>query len=400
MRLPPFSRLRSPVALLMIMTVAMQLSFAVWWTLIKNFAVEDIAFTGREIGIQESIREIPGFLAFLAVFLLLVMRQQTMAILSLCLLGVGVAATGFFPTVVGLYLTTLVMSIGFHYYETASQALQLQWLPKDSAPIILGRIVAVAAGAQIFAYAFIYGMWDLFSLTYVSGFLIAGGMTLMVALTLWFAFPAYDIGPSQHKKIILRRRYLLYYALTFLGGARRQIFMVFAGFMMVEKFGYDVKAIALLFLINGLFSIFFAPMIGKMIVRWGERRALTFEYVGLIIVFVAYAFVENGTFAAFLYVVDHVFFALAIAIKTYFQKIADPRDIGPTAGVAFTINHIAAVFIPVVFGLIWLQSPAAVFLCGAAMAAASLMLARIVPSAPEPGNEFSWKSRYQPEPAE
>ena len=130
-----------------------------------------------------------------------------------------------------------------------------------------------------------------------------------------------------------------------------------------------------------------APRIGRLIGRWGERKSLIFEYLGLIVVFALYAFVENATFAAVLYVIDHLFFALAIAIKTYFQKIADPRDIASTAGVGFTINHIAAVVIPAIFGLIWLVSPAAVFLAGAAMAAVSLLLALNVPALPSPGNE-------------
>jgi len=106
-------------------------------------------------------------------------------------------------------------------------------------------------------------------------------------------------------------------------------------------------------------------------------------------VFTAYALVEHAGLAAVLYVVDHLFFALAIAIKTYFQKIADPADIASTAGVSFTINHIAAVVIPVLFGYIWINSPAAVFLAGAGMAACSLLLALNVPLRPVAGNEVN-----------
>ena len=120
---------------------------------------------------------------------------------------------------------------------------------------------------------------------------------------------------------------------------------------------------------------------------------LTLEYIGLVAVFVAYAFVPSWEIAVALYLIDHALFAMAIAMKTYFQKIADPADIAPTAGVAFTINHIAAVFIPVLFGLIWLWSPAAVFLAGAAMAFCSLILARFVPLAPAQGNEFVWSKK-------
>src|SRR3546814_8002703 len=140
--------------------------------------------------------------------------------------------------------------------------------------------------------------------------------------------------------MVLRKRYWLYYALVFMSGARRQIFTVFAGFLMVEKFHYDVGAIALLFLLNAAINTWLAPKIGRYIARVGERQALIFEYIGLIGVFAASAFVENAAVAAGLYVVDHMFFALAIAIKTYFQKIADPADIASTAGVKIGRAHV------------------------------------------------------------
>ena len=381
---------RSPAVMLMIMAAAMQLSFAAWWNLMNNFAVHELDFTGKEIGLQQSIREIPGFLSFLAVYFLLFMREQTLAYLSLLCLGIGVAATGYFPTAWGFYLTTFVMSVGFHYYETAAQSLSLQWLPKATAAASMGKIIAVGAFAQLVAYGLIFVGWDTFNLSFTTVFLIAGCLTLVVLVFLFFAYPSFREGVPQHKKLLLRKRYWLYYALTFMGGARRQIFTVFAGFLMVERFGYEVHEVAALFFINGAINMLLAPKIGKLIVRFGERRALTFEYIGLIGVFTTYAFVTNVWLAGALYVIDHAFFAIAIAMKTYFQKIADPAEIAPTAGVSFTINHIAAVGIPVSFGLLWLASPAAVFLLGAAMAGVSLVLARLVPAHPDIGNEVDW----------
>ncbi len=391
---------RSPIVMLMVMAAAMQLSFAVWWTLVKNFAVEDISLTGLEIGFQESIREIPGFLAFLAVYMLFVMREQTLALVSLVLLGAGVAMTGYFPTANGLYATTFLMSIGFHYYETMAQSLALQWLPKADAPRLMGRIMAAAAFAQIIAFGLVAITWTSFDLDFSTVFLVAGAFTMTLAVCLWFAFPHFREETPQRRELVLRKRYGLYYALTFMGGARRQIFTVFASFMMVEKFGYEVHQVASLFLVNCLFNMFFASRIGGLIGRFGERNALCAEYIGLIAVFTAYAFVESALFAAVLYVIDHAFFALSIAMKTYFQKIADPADIAPTAGVAFTINHIAAVGIPAAFGFIWLASPTVVFLIGAAMALVSLLLAMLVPRHPVPGKEFAWRNRSDTVPAE
>ena len=188
-----------------------------------------------------------------------------------------------------------------------------------------------------------------------------------------------------------------------MSGARRQIFIVFAAFMMVEKFGFEVHEVTGLFLINYLANMIFAPLMGKAVAKWGERRALTFEYVGLMSVFLAYGgvyyFGWGVMLAAALYVLDHMFFALAFALKTYFQKIADPGDIAPTAAVAFTINHIAAVFLPAALGYLWIFAPELVFVMAAGMAMTSLALALMIPRHPEPGNETVF-ARALPTPAE
>ncbi|MEO0327956.1 MAG: MFS transporter [Pseudomonadota bacterium] len=382
---------QTPAVLLMVMAASMQIAFAAWMLLINNFAVEILDFSGREIGIQQSVREIPGFLSFAAVFLLLFGREQTWAYISLLLLGGAAAVTGMFPSFTGFLITTFISSIGFHYYETMHQSLSLQWLPKKTAPATMGKILAVGSVAQLLTFGFVFfaGLWFAFGFSEI--FMVTGLMTCIAALGMWIAFPAFKDGVPQRTHLVLRKRYWLYYALTFMGGARRQIFMVFAAFMMVERFGFALHEVALLAIVNGLMTMFLAPAIGKWIVRFGERRMLIIEYIGLALVFTAYAFVPNWELAVLLYLIDHAFFAIAIAMKTYFQKIADPADIAPTAGVAFTINHIAAVFIPVIFGLIWLWSPAAVFLAGAAMALISLFLANLVPVSPEAGNEVLWK---------
>lgn len=376
-----------PEILLMLMAAAVPISFAAWQALLNNFAIEMAAFTGKEMGVLQSLREIPGFLAFGVIFLLLLFREQTLAYVALLLLGIGTALTGFFPSVLGLYLTTVIMSIGFHYYETLQTSLALQWIDKQTSAETLGRLIATGSMAAILTFGLIWLGSDLLQLDYQWLYLLTGGITVLIALVAWRAFPLFPQGTEQHKHMVLRRRYWLYYALTFMSGARRQIFVVFAGFLMVEKFGYSVSDIAMLFLLNAAMNVLFARRIGRLVGRIGERNALLIEYTGLILVFSGYALVEQAGLAAGLYVLDHLFFAMAIALKTYFQKIAAPEDIASTAGVSFSINHIAAVVIPASFGLLWLASPALVFYLGAAMALISLLLSLLIPDAPKAGYE-------------
>ncbi len=384
---------RSAERFLWLLSFAASLAFATWQTLLNNFAIERAGFGGVEIGILQSLREVPGFLAFTTVWVLLLIREQRFVLLAVGLLGAGVALTGFLPQELAFYVTTILMSVGFHYFFTLQKSLALQWITASHTPVALGHLSAARSYAAILVFAAIWLGLELWQIDYRWLYLLAGGASILVVFWLWRAFPQFSHRVPQHKHLLLRRRYWLYYALTFMSGARRQIFVVFAGFLMVEKFGYSAADIALLFLVNHLINTWAAPRVGHLVARWGEQRALTLEYLGLIVIFVSYAYVEQAWLAGLLYVLDHLLFAMAIAIESYFKKIADPQDIASTAGVSFTINHVAAVVIPVIFGLVWIESRAAVFLMGALMAAVSLVLARLVPADPMAGSETRFAVR-------
>ncbi|WP_170385096.1 MFS transporter [Ruegeria atlantica] len=394
---------RRPITLLFVMALTMPIAFNAWSALLNNFVIEVANFDGADIGLLHTVREIPGFLAIGVIAVIIFIREQVLAMISLMMLGLATAVTAWFPSLGGLLFVTLFSSIGFHYYETVNQSLQLQWLPKDRAPQVLGWLVAMGSAATAVVYGLIVLTWDRFDLSYNFVFMAAGGVTALLAMFCLFAYPQFDAPTPQTKKLILRKRYWLYYALQFMAGARRQIFVVFAGFMMVEKFGFEVHELTSLYLINLMINMAAAPLLGKAVGKFGERRTLIFEYTGLAIVFAAYGgiywFGWGVLLAAILYVIDHVLFALALALKTYFQKIADPADIAPTAAVAFTINHIAAVFLPALLGLLWVVSPGAVFGLAAAMALVSLALSMLIPRHPEPGNE-TILAKYAQAPAE
>ncbi len=382
---------RRPITLLFVMAIAMPIAFNTWAALLNNFVVEVAAFDGLDIGWLHFIREIPGFLAVGVIFIIMFMREQLLGLLSLVLLGVATALTAQFPTLGGILVLTLLSSIGFHYFETVNQSLQLQWLSKEQAPKMLGWLLSAGSAATFVVYLTIFVLWKPLGLTYNLVYMVGGLVTAALALFAMLSYPTYAAPVPQKKELILRERYWLYYALQFMAGARRQIFMIFAGFMMVEKFGVEVHELTLLYLINLVINMIVAPLLGHIVARYGERNTLGVEYIGLVLVFLAYGGIYYAGWglmvAAVLYVIDHIFFGLALALKTYFQKIADPADIAPTAAVAFTINHIAAVALPVPLGLLWLISPAAVFFVAAGLAGVSFTLAMLIPRNPAPGRE-------------
>jgi hypothetical protein len=375
------------INLIYLLAFAMPISFYAWVSMLNNFAIDKVLFTGLEIGNLQSIREIPGFLAFLAVYFLLIFSNQNFAIFSLLLLGIGTSLTGIFPTVYGLYFTTIIMSLGFHYLETMQQIFQLNWVDKDKTAIIMGKVISIKSFSMIFTYMALFVAFRVFDIEYIYAYIIFGMLAVVFAIVAFFGFDKFKESTPSHKKLILKKEYWLFYTLTFFAGARRQIFVVFAGFLLVEKYGFSVENIVLLHFVNAIFSTYFARVIGRFISKFGERLSLRLEYIGLAILFLMYGLVDNEIIVTILYVVDHILFAMTIAINSYFKKIADPKDISSSMGVSFTINHIAAVFLPVLLGIVWIYSYKLVFVIGSIIAIFSIFFSFIIPKHPSINNK-------------
>ena len=363
---------------LVVSTIAAYVGLQGWRTLFNNFAVEMAHLEGNQIGIIQSVREIPGFLALFAVYFLLILKEHKLSASSVLVLGVGLSLTGFFPTYTGLIFTTLIMSFGFHYYETTNQSLTLQYFDKTTSPWVFGKLRSFAAASNIGVGLFILG--SSYFLSYKMNYLVIGGAIILVGIWGISQDPSDKEIIPQHRKMIFRKKYWLFYLLTFLAGARRQIFVAFAVFLLVKKFDYTIQEITILFVINNTVNYFLSPLIGKAIIRYGERKVLSLEYFSLLFIFTAYAFIESKIIVAFLYILDHIFYNFAIAIRTYFQKVGDPRDIAPSMAVGFTINHIAAVFVPAIGGILWMINYRITFLGGVLLSLCSLIAVQKIPT--------------------
>ena len=373
------SEQRPMLRFLIVQTAASVVGLQCWMILFNNFAVEIAGLDGFQVGVIGSVREIPGFLALLAVFVMLVIREHRLSALSVIFLGIGTALTGFFPSFIGLIITTLIMSFGFHYYETTNQSLTLQYFDNATSPLIFGRLRSLAAATSILVGLLLFLMGLAFS--YKVMFLSVGSLVAVAGIWGLLQDPTHRNLVPQHRKMILRRRYSLYYFLTFMAGARRQIFMAFSVYLLVKVFECTVTEITLLFVANNAVNFFLSPLIGRAIVRFGERRVLSVEYGGLIAIFLIYAFIDIKGVIVVMYILDHILFNFSIAIRTYFQKIADPQDIAPSMAVGFTINHVAAVVMPVIGGALWMVDYRIPFVVGAIFSMVSLLAVQRIPSA-------------------
>jgi len=377
------SEQRPMLRFLVILTAASTVGLQGSSILFNNFAAEMVHLDGSQVGIIQSVREIPGLLTLLLVFVLLLVREHKLAAFSIVLLGLGTGITALIPSYGWLIFTTVVMSFGFHYYESTNQSLTLQYFSTAVSPLIFGRLRALAAVSSVAAGLLVYCLSAVAQ--YREIYLAIGALVFIAGVWGMCQNPAHAGIIPQRKKMFLRRRYTLFYLLTLLSGARRQIFVVFSILLLVQVFHFSVADMTLLFIVNNIIAYILNSLIGKAINRFGERFISSIEYGGVIVVFLVYAFSSSKNLVMLMYIIDNILYNFDVSIRTYFQKVADPADIASSMSVGFTINHIAAVFLPALGGYFWMIDYRIPFVAGSALGVVSLVAAQWMRVPQKPG---------------
>jgi predicted MFS family arabinose efflux permease len=332
-------------------TFLLNFGFQVWQTLFNNFAVEDLNAGPAAVGLIQAVREIPGLMGFVIGFLALFIAETRIMSLSVVLLGLGITLSGAATSIPFLLVTTLLMSFGFHFFSPCSSALILMLIKKRDTPKMLGNLgslgslAAVAGTAVVLLLAVKEGYRYLF---------YGVGIVVMFCGLLLLPFGGGHKGLPLGRKVILRRRYRLYYSLSFLLGCRRHIFTTFAIYLLVREYHVGIETTALLYFINSVINIFTLRITGQLVGRLGERIALSITFGSLALVFLGYAYVTVLPLLFVLFIVDNIFFGFNIALTTYFQKVAvTQQEITSNVSTEQTINHIAAIIVPIIGGTVW-----------------------------------------------
>jgi predicted MFS family arabinose efflux permease len=372
--------------------LVLMFGFQIWRAVFNNLAVEELGLGAGAVGAIQSIREIPGLMGFLFVLMVALLGSEMRVMgANVILLGVGLVLTGLAHDFITLVLGTLVTSIGFHYFSSGSQAVLLQVTAQADTPRALGHLSSVGALASVLATVGVFGAALVLNNQQI---MIVGGAVVIVAgvvLLPWMNIARRYEHEEKPARESVRRDYWLYYALTFLMGTRRHIFTTFAIFMLVRIHGLQTWQTAILFLVNSLVSFVALPQLGRLVGIFGERRMLALNFVCLIGIFIGYATIDSVIVLIALFVLDNMFFGFSLAINSYFQKIAViPQDITPNMSLGQSINHVAAVTIPLIGGWMWETfDPALPFLGGVAVAVISLALTYWIR---EPRAEVAWSS--------
>lgn len=354
----------------------------VWQAMFNNFAVEEMGVGPGSVGWIQAVREVPGLMGFLVGFLALFLSEVRIMALSVILLGIGTFLTGQAHSIPFLLISTLVMSSGFHFFYPSSNAMVLMAVEKQHTPKTLGQLRSLGAIAALLATGAVYLLvepWGYRRLFMVVGGIVAAGGLLLLPLG------GAKEGLPQRRQIVLRRRYWLYYTLAFLMGSRRHIFTTFAIFLLVRQYGISVQTTATLFLLNSLINTYVLQLVGKLVSRLGERLMLSIAFGTLAFVFLGYAYVTYLPALFVLYVIDNILFGFNLALTTYYQKISvTAEEITSNLSVEQSINHIAAIVMPVIGGTVWgLFGSQAPFLVGVGIVLVSLALTQFMRTPPE-----------------
>jgi len=373
---------RRMLVYLVVSNFMLYFGFRMWQAMFNNFAVEEMGIGPGSMGWIQALRELPGLMGFLVGFLALFLSEVRIMALSVILLGIGMFLTGQATNIPFLLLSTLVMSFGFHFFYPSNNAMVLMAVEKQHTPRALGQLRSLAAIAALVATGAVYLLaepWGYRRLFMIVGALVAVGGLLLLPLG------NAKEGLPPRRRVVLRRRYWLYYLLSFLMGSRRHIFTTFAIFLLVREYGISVQTTAALFLVNSLINTYVLQLVGKLVGRLGERLMLSVAFGTLAFVFLGYAYVTYLPLLFVLYVIDNVLFGFNLALMTYFQKIAvTPEEITSNLSVEQTINHISAIVVPVLGGAAWqLFGSRAPFLGGVGIVLISLVLTQFIRTPPE-----------------
>ncbi|GAC1430282.1 MAG: MFS transporter [Chloroflexota bacterium] len=326
----------------------MNVGFSTYGAIYNNFLVNDLHIRPDQLGLLESLREVPGFLVVGMAAVAVRFRESRVSAFALILMGIGLALFARTTTMWQLIAVASVMSVGFHLFMPLNSSLILAASEPGQQGRRSGQMGSVGAAGSLAGMALVLAVVGVLGLrgTFVPAglFTVAGGVLLYLLQ---------DRQSVARTRVLLRRRYNIYYALTLLDGSRRQIFGTFAVFALIRLYSLDVVHITWLLVLNTIVSILTMPWIGWIIDRAGERRVLVANYACLVFLFAGYALVHNLWLLVVLYCIDNAFFGFSMGINTYLKKIAPPHEVSPSLVMGVTVNHIAAVGVPLVGGMLW-----------------------------------------------
>ena len=332
-------------------------------------------------------REMPGFLVSIFIAGLALMGEVRIAFIANLAASAGMMALGWIPASFALMVSSVFLySAGQHIYMPLGNAIGMGFAEKGREGSVLGRISSINTLALLAGAIILLALLRFANLSYRAAFTAGSLLYLGAALALLAMSPRRST--EKPKRLVIKKRYARYYALSVLYGARKQLFVTFGPWMLVDLFKQPAQTMTFLFLVISLVGIGAQPLVGRLTDRFGPRAVLGGEAVLIVVVCFAYAFAPEllpiGAaliVVSLCYVIDQASNAVAMTRAVYASRIVEtPADLSPTLSLGISIDHVVSMFLPMLGGLAWRSAGERgyrwVFLGGAAVAAINFVVTR------------------------
>lgn len=355
-----------------------------------NFFVDTLGLGGSQILWFEGIRELPGLILIFVAALTMRLPLSRQGGISLLLMGVGYVLYAFIHSYAALVAVAIVASFGFHLWTPLNTAIGMSLSSKENAGRVLGTLSSVGSLASIAGMGALAAISALFTSISLSNYYLVGGAVVILASLLVSRLPA-GIGAAavEPPRILVKRRYWLYYVLIFFAGARKLVLGSFVTLVLVQNFGLQVWHISTLMLAGSVLNLVVAPTMGSLIDRFGERITTPVAYGALALCCLGYATIPNLWVLIGLWVVMHLATPLGMGLSTYVYRTAPPEELTPTLSAGVTFDHISSVGMPFLAAVV-LPSVGyeGIFVVTAILILISIPFARVLvvraPAAPQP----------------
>jgi len=350
------------LAIFIIASFAVGMAGSLVDSVFNNYLDATFALSGFQRSFLEFPRELPGFLVLFASALLWFLDSRRLGAISLLLTGVGIFLVGAVShSYISMVICVFTFSMGLHLYMPVATTIGMELAAEGKTAQRLGQFNAIRNLAVIIGSGLVYLGFKFLNFTFSTTFIIAA-IIYIISMVLVGTMKRSEVKSVTRRVFLkLRKEYSLYYGLSVLSGARKQIFMTFAPWVIVTIFDKPTQTIATLVLIGGVVGILFQPLLGRLIDRLGERTVMMAEAVLLVPVCLAYGFSKSifSNETAFLitcacYLIDQVLMSVGMARSTYMKKIAlQSADIQPALSAALSIDHFFSIGVALIGGVLW-----------------------------------------------
>lgn len=337
----------------------------------NNF-LHDVLSIGRlERGFLELPREVPGLAMMLIIALLHRYSEIRLVSIAIIVSMAGLAGMAF----LGSYRSSavfflIIWSTGEHMMMPIRHSVALHMAKQGKEGMAMGGVASARNTGQVAGFYLIPLIFLFFrklnpemvrsSFEPYRGVFILGLIILAAGLFVSLRMKKVDTH-VQRQRLVFKRKFTKYYILELFYGARKQVFLTFAPYVLIVKYGAKTELIAVLYGIWSVANIFLSPLVGRLMDRIGYKKLLVADAAILVALCFLYGFSHHlfseGTafiVVSVVFVIDAMLFVTGMARAMYAKTISDNKaEVTSTLSTGISINHLISILIAIAGGILW-----------------------------------------------